>query len=174
MSIMKKLGGFALLESAISTVVLSGYLLSYQHEQINKQLITDALNYSKSSQVAVAKYFEKNGILPTNNAQANLPDNNTFTNSDYQNDATLQIGEFGQIIITISDNANNNKNAGTNDISNQTIILEPNINQGSITWSCRSGSLDNMYRPENCYKKDIVDTVEESETLDYLEDTNYL
>lgn len=161
---IKKLSGFALLETAISAVVVSGYLMSYHAQENNKQLVNDAINYSKPSQIAVTKYFEENGVLPTNNSQIHLP------NDNYSGVANLKIDEFGQIVITLSDSEVMNSRG----LSNKTIILEPNISQGSINWTCNSGSLDNKYRPQNCYKKENYNNVEESETLDYLESTNYL
>lgn len=169
MRIFKNKSGFALFESAVALAVAGSLFVSYQDQQINKQVVSEVLNYSTSSQQAVSQYYEKYGTLPTNNHQANLPESDRFEHPAISN---LKIGEFGEIIITLQ--GNNEKN--TANIANKTIILEPNIQNNTISWSCDDGSLDNKYRPRNCYKEseEIINIKEESDMYDFLSDENYL
>lgn len=157
----KKIGGFALMESMISMVVVAGYITSVQNAEIKKQLVSDAIDQSKSSQMAVMEYYKKNGILPTDSKQINLPVGNQA------HGAEIKIGEFGEIIITMAQKDN------IESIANKTIILEPNIKQGAIDWSCANGSLDNNYRPKNCYKNPMHNA-ETLEKLDSITEGNYI
>lgn len=158
---IKKIKGFALLETAISTIVVSGFLISYQNQLSNKQNIHEALDYTKTSQVAVVKYFETHGVLPTTNKQAQIPEPDQISHPFVSN---ITIGEFGQITITMT---------GAKEISNKTIILEPTVKQGKISWKCTSGSLDNIYRPDMCIKKS-TDNKQMDDNLFEESDVNYL
>lgn len=164
---IKKLKGFALFETTISLILAGSLFTSYNTQLSDKQAVNDVLNYSKSSQLAVSQYYQKNGILPTNNTEAQLPAANNF---DHPFISNLKVGEFGEIIITLS----NDKES----LSNKTIILEPNISNNNLTWSCSDGSLEDIYRPISCHKEDKIEELinhdEESDILDFIDEANYL
>lgn len=165
---IRKLKGFALFETAISLIVASSFITSYNNQLSDKQLVNDILTYSKTSQMAVTQYYQKHGVLPTNINELELP---IVKNNDYPSISNLEIGEFGEITITLSDN---NKS-----LAEKTIILEPHVNNNHLTWTCDDGSLENTYRPASCYKSEdntnfYFDTDEEDEILDFMDEANYL
>ncbi len=163
----RKFRGFALFETAISLIFTGSAITAYNSQLADKQVVNDVLNYSKSTQLAVTQYYQKNGVLPTSNTQAELPAANSVKHPFI---STLKVGEFGEIIITLS--------GSKESLSDKTIILEPNINNNNLTWTCNNGSLEDRYRPVSCYKVDKTEEFikhdKDSDILDFIDEGNYL
>lgn len=166
---LKKSKGFALVESAVSLIVVGTVFMSYQNQEISKKMVSEALNYSKTSQQAVSEYYRLNGVLPSSNNQANVP---AADNVSYPGISNLMIGEFGEITITLDGGQSDNAES----IDNKTIILEPKVSDNTVTWTCDHGSLENAYRPDNCFKDEMnrSNAHELDELLDYVIDGNFL
>jgi type IV pilus assembly protein PilA len=49
----------------------------------------------------------------------------------------------GDITVTYGNEANSA-------LSGRTIVLQPAVGTGSISWTCQAGSVDDLYRPPLC------------------------
>lgn len=145
-NIKNRLLGFALIESILSVMVVSSMVSNTHELYLNKNKVNNILDNYKYTQSAVTEYYNKNGVLPTrNNSNINNQINIKSKQSSFVQD--ISVNQFGEIIITLSDNNNKTYTA----INNKTIILEPELNtNGTIDWHCDQGSLEDKYRPDNC------------------------
>ncbi|MBP9722382.1 MAG: pilin [Gammaproteobacteria bacterium] len=173
---MSKKKGFSLIESLVSLTAIAGIFMSMQNQELNKQHVNQAIEQSKDPQEAIVAYYSKNGVLPTSNKEANIPEPDQFKNSLL---SELKINEFGDIVLTFA------KNVDFNALSDKTIILEPKITNGTFHWGCKSGSLDNKYRPSNCYNSssgkqtaelnyEITDKKLPDAIIDFINDANLI
>ena len=138
--------GFALVETAVSLIAVTGIAMSINQQNTYKQEVTQAISSAQPWQQAVGEYYQKNGVLPTSNSQANMANQpvNKATKINQDIAPVFNINEFGDIVLTF------NKDSANDQIANKTIILEPKIDEGKISWVCSQGSLENKFRPTNC------------------------
>lgn len=138
---MKKVQqGFTLIELMI-VVAIIGILAAvaipaYQDYTVRAQ-VTEGLSLASAAKTAVSEYFATNGELPGSNASAGIATSESISGNHVDN---VDINATGSIIVTFSANA----------IDGDNIILNPSVDGGRVSWSCKFGDLEDKYRPSSC------------------------
>lgn len=135
---MKAQKGFTLIELMIVVAIigiLAAIALPAYQDYTKRSHVSEGLTLAAGAKAAVAEYYSSQGTMPTTNAAAGLATSITG------NAVTgVAVGANGAITITY----NNKVDAG------RTIILQPNVTSGGITWTCTGGTVSTKYRPSNC------------------------
>lgn len=137
----RKYQGFTLIETALSLAAVGGILFSVHQQELNRQQVSEAIKLSSTSQEAIQQYYQINGVLPTSNLQAHIPESEKFENSIISG---LKINDFGDIVLTFT------KSKQFALLEDKTLILEPRVNNGIISWNCNGGTLEDKYKPSDC------------------------
>lgn len=142
---MKKVQqGFTLIELMI-VVAIIGILAAvaipaYQDYTIRAQ-VSEGLSLASGAKTALAEYYNQRGTFPGDNASLGLQAEDQITGSYVEGlDAGATPGviavEFG---VDVNDQ-----------IDGSVLNISAVTSAGSITWVCKSTSLDAKYLPTNC------------------------
>ena len=134
--------GFTLIELMI-VIAIIGILAvvalpAYQDYTARAQ-VSEALTLAEGQKSAVTEYRSDRGAWPTTNAMAGVA---SSISGKYV--ASVQVGAAGIITATMKSADVNN------DIKGKTLILTPTDQNGSFTWTCDDGSIEQKFRPSNC------------------------
>ena len=141
---MKKMQGFTLIELMIVIAIL-GILLAiaipaYSDYTIRAK-ISEGINLAAAAKMAVSETRQSTGTMPTTNALAGIASETSITGSYV---TQVLVGGGGSIEITYQsiDAA----------VDGSTIIFVPTFvtGDGSVTWRCNTGTVENRYRPSRC------------------------
>ena len=132
--------GFTLIELMIVIAIL-GILMAiaipaYQDYTVRAK-VSEGISLAGAAKTAVAETYMSNNAYPTDNAAAGLPASDTIKGN---NVSSVLVGTAGAITITYT-----GLPSGQN-----TLILTPTMNTGSVSWTCKTGDIDAKYRPSNC------------------------
>lgn len=141
-----KYQGFTLIETALSLAAVGGILFSVHQQELNREQVSEAIRLSSASQEAIQQYYQIHGVLPTSNSQAHIPESERFKNSII---SELKINDFGDIVLTFT------KSKQSALLEDKTLILEPRVNNGIISWNCNGGSLEDKYKPSDCLQPNV-------------------
>ena len=134
--------GFTLIELMI-VIAIIGILAvvalpAYQDYTARAQ-VSEALTLAEGQKSAVTEYRSDRGAWPTSNAMAGVA---SSISGKYV--ASVVVGANGAITATM-------KATGVNkDIKGKTLILAPTDNNGSFTWTCNTGDIEQKFRPSTC------------------------
>jgi type IV pilus assembly protein PilA len=140
---MKKQQGFTLIELMI-VVAIIGILAAiaipaYQDYTIRAQ-VSEGINLASGAKAAIAEYFMDTGALPGSNAEAGLE---TSTNIVGNYVTGVAVGNLGVVTVTYGGQANSQ-------ITDDTLLLSPTTNAGSVQWTCSAGDLLPKHVPSAC------------------------
>lgn len=139
----KNMQGFTLIELMIVIAIL-GILMAiaipaYQDYAVRAK-VSEGLNLAGATKLAVAETWSSRGRLPASNASAGVP-TDTSISGPYVTE--VQVGTTAGL-ITITYSAKEPK------ISGDTLLLSPTTLVGSVTWRCKSSSIESRYLPAEC------------------------
>ncbi|MBB1059135.1 pilin [Marilutibacter spongiae] len=142
---MKKQQGFTLIELMIVVAIiaiLAAIALPAYQDYVARSQVSEAMSLTSGTKVAVAEYYADRGAWPTTNAQAGVSQATSITGKYV---AQTAVGANGTITATM-------KGAGSASakIAGGTFILVPTDNQGSVTWTCNTGSINDKFLPSSC------------------------
>lgn len=135
---MRKITGFTLIELmivvAIIGILASIALPSYQ-TYVKKAHTLEGITLATMAKSAIWDYWSANGAFPVDNDSAGFP-------------STISANSVTSINIVLNEiTITYNQKVSIGD----TIILQASENiPGSLTWDCKSGTLDSIYRPMSC------------------------
>jgi len=141
---MKKVQqGFTLIELMI-VVAIIGILAAiaipaYQDYTIRAQ-VSEGINLASGAKAAIAEYFMDTGAMPGSNAAAGLE---TSTNIVGNYVTGVAVGANGVVTVTYGNQANSQ-------ITDDTLLLTPTPNAGSVQWTCSAGALLPKHVPSAC------------------------
>ena len=140
---MKKQQGFTLIELMI-VVAIIGILAAiaipaYQDYTIRAQ-VSEGLNLSAGAKAAVTEFFQDQGTLPTDNAEAGIEAANVITGKYVVSVAVAA----GVITVTYGGDVNAAVTA-----AGGTLTLTPTPTAGSVSWACTS-NMQNKWLPAAC------------------------
>ena len=146
---MKKQQGFTLIELMI-VVAIIGILAAiaipaYQDYTVRSK-VTEGVNMAAAAKTSVADAWNSLGTMPINAQQAGLDTTPANYSTQYV-DSMAFTGAGTNGTITITFNGGNLGITGT-----PTVIFlgaaDPGV--GKVEWDCKTGTLDDKYRPANC------------------------
>lgn len=117
--------------AAIAMPALNAYLVRAQ--------VSEGLVLASGAKNSVAEYILARGTLPANNTIASLALPNQITGRYVTQVEVLN----GDIRVTFGNDANAA-------LSGRTILLQPAVGAGSVSWACQAGTLEAVYRPPLC------------------------
>ena len=134
--------GFTLIELMI-VIAIIGILAvvalpAYQDYTARAQ-VSEALTLAEGQKSAVTEYRSDRGDWPTSNTEAGVA---SSISGKYV--ASVVVGANGAITATMKATGVNN------DIKGKTLILVPTDNNGSFTWTCNTGDIEQKFRPSTC------------------------
>ncbi len=138
---MKKVQqGFTLIELMI-VVAIIGILAAvaipaYQDYTVRAK-VSEGIGLAAGAKSAVSEYRISVGSLPGANTTAGL---GQTISSDYVRSLVVS---GGSITVTMAGTA-------SSEVNGETITFVPTLSNGTVTWTCNTGTVDAKYRPANC------------------------
>ncbi len=142
---MKKQQGFTLIELMIVVAIiaiLAAIALPAYQDYVARAQVSEAMSLSSGARTAVAEYYADRGAWPSANASAGLAPAASI-NGKYVRQ--VELGANGIITATM-------RAAGSvsSKVAGQTFVLVPTDQQGSISWTCNTGTIDDKFIPSSC------------------------
>ena len=137
---MKKVQqGFTLIELMIVVAIigiLAAIAIPAYQDYTKRTHVAEGMSLAGTAKAAVAEYYASQGVWPNNNASAGLA-----AAASISGNAVTSVTVTNST-VTIVYNARVNNGS--------TIVMRATDNNGSITWACTGGDIQDKYRPANC------------------------
>ena len=133
--------GFTLIELMIVVAIigiLAAIAIPAYQNYTKRSHVSEGLSLAGGAKAAVTEYYSSKNVYPTDNAAAGLA-----ADTDIKGNAVQSVKvESGKITVAY--------NTKIDDTAGKTLILSPKTAGGSITWTCKAGTIDPKLIPSNC------------------------
>jgi type IV pilus assembly protein PilA len=145
---MKKQQGFTLIELMIVVAIiaiLAAIALPAYQDYVARSQVSEAMTLSSGIKTAAAEYYADRGTFSGTHAELGIAPAGSITGKYVRQVAYTGTATNGTITATM-------KSAGSasGKIAGRTFILVATDNNGSITWTCNTGNIDDKYLPSSC------------------------
>jgi type IV pilus assembly protein PilA len=135
--------GFTLIELMI-VVAIIGILAAiaipaYQDYTIRAQ-VSEGMSLTSGVRTAVTEYLQTVGVWPTDNLEAGVTTAGSIKGNYV---ASVTVAPSGVITALFGSGANPR-------IQGDTLVLNGTDNDGSVEWSCNTGTIETKYLPSTC------------------------
>ena len=151
---MRKIqSGFTLIELMIVVAIigiLAAIAIPQYQNYVARTQMSEALSLASGSKVALAEYFQSNGVFPADNATAGIGVNTTIKGK-YVTSVTVSataaaggVGAKGILTVFLDETGTHSHLKGGS------MILTGTDTGGSIIWACSSSATLTKYLPSSC------------------------
>jgi type IV pilus assembly protein PilA len=140
---IKNAKGFTLIELMIVVAIigiLAAIALPAYQDFTKRGHVSEGMGLAASAKTAVVEYYASNGVATgMTNANVGLAAKALIKGNAV---TSLEVGATGAITVIFNDKVT----------KDATLILVPTFlaTNGSVTWTCSTGTVDDKYLPSNC------------------------
>jgi len=124
---------------------ISAFILIINYaDNSDRTAVFEGLIIASSIKPDVDEFYKVHGSFPSSNSDAGIAAPSLLKGNNVD---SVTISEGGVITILYKEQERGEKYG----VGEHTIIIKPQLNNGTISWNCKFGTMPNKFRSSSCY-----------------------